>query len=198
MSDKTINITTPISRETARSLKAGDSVSISGVIYTARDAAHKRMLENLEKGIPLPVELKDQTIYFAGPSPAKPGEPIGSVGPTTSYRMDAYSPKTIELGLTCMIGKGDRNNDVIEAMKTYGAVYIGAVGGAGALISGCVKKAEVVAYPDLGSEAIHRLTADAPRSTLIAPEWSYMKRSILNGIHAELRRRGTYQGSRAR
>lgn len=160
MSDKTINITTPISRETARSLKAGDSVSISGVIYTARDAAHKRMLENLEKGIPLPVELKDQTIYFAGPSPAKPGEPIGSVGPTTSYRMDAYSPKTIELGLTCMIGKGARNNDVIEAMKKYGAVYIGAVGGAGALISGCVKKAEVVAYPDLGSEAIHRLEVE--------------------------------------
>ncbi|MBQ7264509.1 MAG: Fe-S-containing hydro-lyase [Firmicutes bacterium] len=160
MSDKTINITTPISRETARSLKAGDSVSISGVIYTARDAAHKRMLENLEKGIPLPVELKDQTIYFAGPSPAKPGEPIGSVGPTTSYRMDAYSPKTIELGLTCMIGKGARNNDVIEAMKMYGAVYIGAVGGAGALISGCVKKAEVVAYPDLGSEAIHRLEVE--------------------------------------
>ena len=136
-----INLTTPITREKARELKAGDLVKITGVIYTARDAAHKRMLDNLEKGIPLPVDLKDQTIYFAGPAPAKPNEPIGSVGPTTSYRMDAYSPKTIELGLTCMIGKGARN----------------AVGGAGALLSTCVKKCEVVDYEDLGSEAIHRL-----------------------------------------
>ena len=153
-------ITTPVTRDVARSLKAGDLVKISGVIYTARDAAHKRMLEELEKGIPLPVDLTDQTIYFAGPAPAKPGEPIGSVGPTTSYRMDAYSPKTIELGLTCMIGKGARNAAVVDAMKKYGAVYIGAVGGAGALISACVKKCDVVAYPDLGSEAIHRLEVE--------------------------------------
>lgn len=152
-----INLTTPITREKARELKAGDLVKITGVIYTARDAAHKRMLDNLEKGIPLPVDLKDQTIYFAGPAPAKPNEPIGSVGPTTSYRMDAYSPKTIELGLTCMIGKGARNTAVVDAMKKYGAVYIGAVGGAGALLSTCVKKCEVVDYEDLGSEAIHRL-----------------------------------------
>lgn len=152
-----INLTTPITREKARELKAGDLVKITGVIYTARDAAHKRMLDNLEKGIPLPVDLKDQTIYFAGPAPAKPNEPIGSVGPTTSYRMDAYSPKTIELGLTCMIGKGTRNAAVVDAMKKYGAVYIGAVGGAGALLSTCVKKCEVVDYEDLGSEAIHRL-----------------------------------------
>ena len=152
-----INLTTPITREKARELKAGDLVKITGVIYTARDAAHKRMLDNLEKGIPLPVDLKDQTIYFAGPAPAKPNEPIGSVGPTTSYRMDAYSPKTIELGLTCMIGKGARNAAVVDAMKKYGAVYIGAVGGAGALLSTCVKKCEVVDYEDLGSEAIHRL-----------------------------------------
>ena len=109
-----INITTPISREKAKSLKAGDMVKITGVIYTARDAAHTRMLENLHKGIALPVDLKDQTIYFAGPAPAKPNEPIGSVGPTTSYRMDAYSPETIELGLTCMIGKGaSRRNEEI-------------------------------------------------------------------------------------
>ena len=153
-------ITTPVTRDVARSLKAGDLVKISGVIYTARDAAHKRMLEELEKGTPLPVDLTDQTIYFAGPAPAKPGEPIGSVGPTTSYRMDAYSPKTIELGLTCMIGKGARNAAVVDAMKKYGAVYIGAVGGAGALISACVKKCDVVAYPDLGSEAIHRLEVE--------------------------------------
>lgn len=152
-----INLTTPITREKARELKAGDLVKITGVIYTARDAAHKRMLDNLEKGIALPVDLKDQTIYFAGPAPAKPNEPIGSVGPTTSYRMDAYSPKTIELGLTCMIGKGARNAAVVDAMKKYGAVYIGAVGGAGALLSTCVKKCEVVDYEDLGSEAIHRL-----------------------------------------
>ncbi len=155
-----IDITTPITREKARSLKAGDIVSITGVIYTARDAAHKRMLENLQNGIPLPVDLTDNTIYFAGPAPAKPGEPIGSVGPTTSYRMDAYSPKTIELGLTCMIGKGARSSAVIDAMKKYGAVYIGAVGGAGALLSECVKKCEVVAYEDLGSEAIHRLEVE--------------------------------------
>lgn len=156
-----ISITTPVTRDMARSLKAGDIVEITGVIYTARDAAHKRMLENLDKGIPLPVDLTDNTIYFAGPAPAKPGEAIGSVGPTTSYRMDAYSPRTIELGLTCMIGKGARNKAVTDAMKKYGAVYIGAVGGAGALISECVKSCEVVAYEDLGSEAIHRLEVEA-------------------------------------
>ena len=162
-----INITTPISREKAKSLKAGDMVKITGVIYTARDAAHKRMLENLHKGIALPVDLKDQTIYFAGPAPAKPNEPIGSVGTTTSYRMDAYSPETIELGLTCMIGKGARSKEVVDAMKKYGAVYIGAVGGAGALISQCVKKCEVVDYADLGSEAIHRLEVVDFRKTFV-------------------------------
>lgn len=155
-----VSLTTPITREKARELKAGDLVTISGVIYTARDAAHKRMLENLKNGIPLPFDLTNQAIYFAGPAPAKPGEPIGSVGPTTSYRMDAYSPETIELGLTCMIGKGARNAAVVDAMKKYGAVYIGAVGGAGALLSTCVKKCEVVDYEDLGSEAIHRLEVE--------------------------------------
>ncbi len=155
-----IVLNTPITREKARELKAGDIVKINGVIYTARDAAHKRMLENLEKGIDLPFDIKNQTIYFAGPSPAKEGEVIGSVGPTTSYRMDKYSPKTIELGLTCMIGKGSRDVLVIEAMKKYGAVYIGAVGGAGALLSTCVKSCEVIAYNDLGSEAIHKLEVE--------------------------------------
>lgn len=155
-----VEIKTPITRETAKSLNAGDLVLITGVIYTARDAAHKRMLQNLEKGIELPFDLTNQAIYFAGPSPAKPDEPVGSIGPTTSYRMDSYSPKTIELGLTAMIGKGERNSDVIEAMKKYGAVYIGAVGGAGALISQCVKKCDVIAYDDLESEAIHRLEVE--------------------------------------
>lgn len=166
-----ISLSTPISRDKARQLKAGDLVKITGVIYTARDAAHKRMLDNFEKGIELPVDLKDQAIYFAGPAPAKPGEPIGSVGPTTSYRMDAYSPKTIELGLTCMIGKGARSKEVIEAMKKFGAVYIGAVGGAGALLSTCVKKCDVVDYADLGSEAIHRLeVVDFPGIVIIDSE----------------------------
>ena len=153
-------INTPITKDTVKTLKAGDSVSITGTIYTARDAAHKRMLENLDKGIALPVDLKDATIYFAGPAPAKPGEPIGSVGPTTSYRMDAYSPRTMDLGLTCMIGKGARSKEVVESMKKNTAVYIGAVGGAGALISECVKACRVVAYDDLGSEAIHELKVE--------------------------------------
>lgn len=151
---------TPITKDALKQLKAGDSVEITGAIYTARDAAHKRMLENLEKGIPLPIDLKDATIYFAGPAPAKPGEPIGSVGPTTSYRMDAYSPGTMDLGLTCMIGKGARSPEVIESMKKNTAVYIGAVGGAGALISECVKECRVVDYEDLGSEAIHELKVE--------------------------------------
>lgn len=152
-----IKINTPITRQMAENLKAGDIVEISGIIYTARDAAHKRMLEQYEKSGKLPFDIKNQTIYFAGPSPAKPGEPIGSVGPTTSYRMDSYSPKTIELGLTAMIGKGSRGKEVVEAMKKYKAVYIGAIGGAGALLSSHIKKCDVIAYPDLGAEAIHRL-----------------------------------------
>jgi len=152
-----INLKTPISKEMVTKLKAGDIIEITGTIYTARDAAHKRMLEEYEKGIPLPIDLKNQTIYFAGPSPAKPGEVIGSIGPTTSYRMDSYSPKTIELGLTAMIGKGQRNQSVINAMKKYKAVYIGAVGGAGALLASHITKCEIIAYPDLGSEAIHKL-----------------------------------------
>ena len=151
---------TPITKDMVKDLKAGDSVEITGTIYTARDAAHKRMLENLEKGIPLPIDLNNAAIYFAGPAPAKPGEPIGSVGPTTSYRMDAYSPRTMDLGLTCMIGKGARSKEVIDSMKKNTAVYIGAVGGAGALISECVRSCKVVDYADLGSEAIHELEVE--------------------------------------
>ena len=152
-----ISIKTPITREDAMKLKAGDSCLISGVIYTARDAAHKRLCELIAQGKELPLDIKDSIIYFVGPTPAKPGNVIGSAGPTTSYRMDAYSPELIALGQTGMIGKGKRGPEVIAAMKKYGAVYFGAVGGCGALLSKCIKKAEVIAYDDLGAEAIRRL-----------------------------------------
>ena len=155
-----INITVPMSRETARSLKAGDSVLLSGVIYTARDAAHKRLCELAQQGRELPLDVKDTVIYFVGPTPARPGEVIGSAGPTTAYRMDAYSPMLIDLGLTGMIGKGKRNEAVVSAMKEHGAVYFGAIGGCGALLSRCIKKAEVIAYEDLGAEAIRRLEVE--------------------------------------
>ncbi len=153
-----LKITTPFDKETAESLKCGDKVLISGKIYTARDAAHKRMIETLAKGEALPIDIKNQIIYYAGPAPAKPGRIIGSCGPTTSCRMDAYAPKLIELGLTGMIGKGERDENVIETMKRHKAVYFGAIGGAGALIAECVESVEVVAYEDLGTEAIRRLT----------------------------------------
>ncbi len=152
-----INIKTPLSREDARKLKAGDSCLISGTIYTARDAAHKRLCELIDSQKSLPLDIKDSIIYFVGPTPAKPNEAIGSAGPTTSYRMDAYSPSLIEKGLTGMIGKGKRGPEVIEAMKQHGAVYFGAIGGCGALLSKCIKKAEVIAYEDLGAEAIRKL-----------------------------------------
>ena len=155
-----ISVTVPMSRETARSLRAGDSVLLSGVIYTARDAAHKRLCELANQGKPLPLEVTDGVIYFVGPTPAKPGEVIGSAGPTTAYRMDAYSPTLIEMGLTGMIGKGKRSDAVVDAMKKHGAVYFGAIGGCGALLSRCIKKAEVIAYEDLGAEAIRRLEVE--------------------------------------
>ncbi len=155
-----IRVTTPMTREQARSLKSGDSVLLSGVIYTARDAAHKRLCELVEQGKELPLDVKDSVIYFVGPTPARPGEAIGSAGPTTSYRMDAYSPTMIQQGQTGMIGKGKRNEEVIAAMKEHGAVYFGAIGGCGALLSKCIKKAEVIAYDDLGAEAIRRLEVE--------------------------------------
>ncbi len=155
-----IRVTTPMSREQARALKSGDSVLLSGVIYTARDAAHKRLCELVEQGKELPLDVKDSVIYFVGPTPARPGEAIGSAGPTTAYRMDAYSPTMIEQGQTGMIGKGKRNEEVIAAMKKHGAVYFGAIGGCGALLSKCIKKAEVIAYDDLGAEAIRRLEVE--------------------------------------
>ena len=151
-------ITTPFTEEQALSLKAGDQVLITGVIYTARDAAHKRLVELLNEGKELPCELKDQIIYYVGPSPAKPGEPIGSAGPTTSYRMDAYAPTLIEkTGLRGMIGKGSRSQPVLDAIDKYKGVYFAAIGGAAALLASTVKSCEVIAYPDLQSEAVHRL-----------------------------------------
>ena len=155
-----IELKVPMSRETARTLKAGDSVLLSGVIYTARDAAHKRLCELVAAGKPLPMDVEGSVIYFVGPTPAKPGEVIGSAGPTTSYRMDAYSPTMIALGQTGMIGKGKRSAEVVAAMKEHGAVYFGAIGGCGALLSRCIKKAEVIAYEDLGAEAIRRLEVE--------------------------------------
>lgn len=153
-------ISVPFTAEEARTLRVGESVLLSGVIYTARDAAHKRLCELLSAGKELPVDIKNATIYYVGPTPAKDGRAIGSAGPTTSYRMDAYSPALIAAGETGMIGKGKRGPEVIAAMKKYGAVYFGAIGGAGALLSHCIKKAEVVSYDDLGAEALRRLEVE--------------------------------------
>lgn len=155
-----IRIQTPLTEETARQLKAGDNVLLSGIIYTGRDAAHKRMIEALDRGESLPVDLKDQIIYYVGPAPAKPGRVIGSAGPTTSGRMDVYTPRMLAQGLRGMIGKGYRAPEVVEAMKKYGAVYFAATGGAAALIAKTIKKYEVVAYDDLGTEAVARLTVE--------------------------------------
>lgn len=156
--EKRINL--PITREMARQIKSGEQILLSGIIYTARDAAHKRLCELVKKGEDLPFNIKDATIYYVGPTPAKPGQAIGSAGPTTSYRMDAYSPTLIREGETGMIGKGKRSEEVIAAMKEYGAVYFAAIGGAGALLSNCIKSAEIVAYDDLGAEAIRKLVVE--------------------------------------
>lgn len=151
------HITVPFDKETVRELKAGDYVYLTGTIYTARDAAHKRMYEALQNGDPLPLDIVDQTIYYMGPSPAREGRPIGSAGPTTASRMDKYTPALLELGLRGMIGKGRRSDAVRESMMHNHAVYFAAVGGAGALLSKSILKAEVIAYEDLGTEAIRRL-----------------------------------------
>ena len=156
--ERKINL--PITREMARTIKSGESCLLSGVIYTARDAAHKRLVELLEKGEKLPFDIENATIYYVGPTPAKPDQVIGSAGPTTSYRMDAYSPALIAAGETGMIGKGKRGVEVVEAMKKHGAVYFAAIGGAGALLSSCIKSAEVVCYEDLGAEAVRRLVVE--------------------------------------
>ena len=151
-----IKINTPINTEEVRKLKAGDDVLITGIIYTGRDAAHKRLIECINKGEEMPVDFNGQLIYYVGPAPAKPGYAAGSAGPTTSYRMDSYTVPLLERGLKGMIGKGLRSKEVIEGMKKNGAVYFGATGGAAALIAKSIKKVEVIAYEDLGAEAIHR------------------------------------------
>ena len=154
---KVYNLTTPLSDEDIEKLKAGDVVYLSGTLYTARDAAHKRLVDLIKEGKELPFELKGSVIYFVGPTPPKPGDPIGSAGPTTSYRMDSYSPILIEHGQKGMIGKGKRNQAVKDACVKYKAVYFGATGGAGALLGKQIKSAEVIAYPELGPEAIRKI-----------------------------------------
>ncbi|MBD3232349.1 MAG: Fe-S-containing hydro-lyase [candidate division Zixibacteria bacterium] len=157
MSEEAKKITPPLTDEVVESLNAGDRVLITGDIYTARDAAHKRMVELIDKGEELPFDPQGQIIYFVGPTPAKPGKPIGSAGPTTSYRMNPYSPKMIGAGLKGMIGKGEMGEEVVEAMKQHKAVYMVAIGGAAALIARSIKKADVIAYEDLGAEAVRKL-----------------------------------------
>ena len=163
----TLSIKSPMDTAVIEKLRAGDQVLISGVIYVARDAAHKRLVEALNRGEKLPFKIEGQTIYYMGPSPAKPGEVIGSAGPTTSGRMDAYAPRLMEVGLKGMIGKGSRTQAVKDAMRKYKAVYFAAIGGAGALISKSIKKAEVVAYDDLGAEALRRLEVEDFPATVV-------------------------------
>ena len=154
------HITLPITEEIAESLTAGDYVYLDGEMYVARDAAHKRMMEVLDRGEELPIPIKNAAIYYMGPSPAREGRPIGSAGPTTASRMDKYAPDLLDLGLKGMIGKGKRSQEVIQAIIDNKAVYLAAVGGAGALLSKCIKKSEVIAYDDLGTEAIRKMTVE--------------------------------------
>ena len=165
------HITVPVVKEEIQDLRAGDYVYLTGVIYTARDAAHKRMDEALSEGKELPLDIKNQMIYYMGPSPAREGRPIGSAGPTTASRMDKYTPRLLDLGLGGMIGKGKRSQAVRDAILRNKAVYFAAVGGAGALLSKCIKKADVIAYDDLGTEAIRRLEIeDLPAIVVIDSE----------------------------
>lgn len=162
---------TPFDRESLKDLRAGEVVEITGIIYTARDAGHKRLIERLDRGEELPFDIRGQVIYYVGPTPAKPGEPIGSAGPTTSYRMDAYTPRLLDEGLMGMIGKGKRGPEVVEKMLEHGAVYFTAIGGAAALIKSRIDSAEIVCYEDLGSEAIRRLhVTDFPVTVTIDAE----------------------------
>jgi fumarate hydratase subunit beta len=161
------NITSPLDMQVIEKLRTGDQVLISGTLYVARDAAHKRLVETLDKGEKLPFEVEGQTVYYMGPSPAKPGKVIGAAGPTTSGRMDAYAPRLMEAGLKGMIGKGARNQNVKNALKKHKAIYFAGIGGAGALISQCIKEAEVVAYDDLGAEALRRLTVENFPATVV-------------------------------
>ena len=155
-----IKVGTPLSDEVVNRLRSGDKVLINGIIYTGRDAAHKRLIDLIDRGEALPFDVRGQIIYFVGPTPARPGRPVGSAGPTTSYRMDAYSPKLVEKGLKGMIGKGARSQEVIDAMVKYKCVYMAAVGGAGALISKCIKSSKIIAYEDLGPEAVREMEVE--------------------------------------
>lgn len=163
-----VRIETPFTTDDVKRLKAGDTVYMNGTIYAARDAAHKKLIELISNGSGLPFDINNQIIYYVGPCPAKPGQVIGSAGPTTSGRMDAYAPALIELGLTGMIGKGLRNEQVVDSMKKHGAVYFGATGGAGALLAKCISAEEIIAFPELGPEALRKLTVrDFPAIVVI-------------------------------
>ncbi len=163
-----IRLEFPVTREQLSELRAGDEVLLSGVMYTARDAAHKRLVECLHEGRALPFDVRGQLIYYVGPAPASPGHAVGAAGPTTSYRMDAYAPELMQAGLMGMMGKGRRSQQVIDCMVQHGAVYFGAVGGAAALIARSIVQSEVIAYEDLGAEAVHRFTVkDFPALVLI-------------------------------
>lgn len=178
-------ITTPITAETTRDLKAGDYVFITGTMYVARDAAHKRMMEALERKEPLPFDIKDAAIYYMGPSPARPGRPIGSAGPTTASRMDKYAPTLLDLGQKAMIGKGRRTKEVKEAVVRNQAVYFAAVGGAGALLSKCIVKSEPVCYEDLGAEAVLKIEVkDFPVIVVLDAQGHDLYEAALNKYHS--------------
>lgn len=180
------HITAPITSEAAKTLHSGDYVYITGTIYTARDAAHKRMAEALKEGKPLPIDMKNNVIYYMGPSPAREGRPIGSAGPTTASRMDKYAPDLLDLGLTGMIGKGKRSAAVIDAIKRNGAVYFAAVGGAGAILSQRIKSSEVIAYDDLGTEAIRKLEVeDFPVIVVIDSEGNNLYETAIKEYNRE-------------
>ena len=180
------HITVPITSEEAKTLHSGDYVYITGTIYTARDAAHKRMAEALKEGKQLPIDMKNNVIYYMGPSPAREGRPIGSAGPTTASRMDKYAPDLLDLGLTGMIGKGKRSAAVIDAIKRNGAVYFAAVGGAGAILSQRIKSSEVIAYDDLGTEAVRKLEVeDFPVIVVIDSEGNNLYETAIKEYNRE-------------
>lgn len=179
-------ITMPITEEVTRDLRSGDYVYITGTMYVARDAAHKRMIEALDRGEELPIDIKDATIYYMGPSPARDGRPIGSAGPTTASRMDKYAPTLLDLGEKAMIGKGKRTQEVIDAIVRNHAVYFAAIGGAGALLSKCIKKSEVVCYDDLGAEAIRKIEVeDFPVIVVIDPEGNNLYETAIKQYNRE-------------
>lgn len=183
-----IKINTPLISEQISNLKAGDSILLSGTIYSARDAAHKRLIELLDEGKELPLNIENEIIYYVGPSPAKPGKVIGSAGPTTSYRMDAYAPKLMDLGLKGMIGKGARNKDVIDSIVKNKCIYFGAIGGAAALIAKSIIKSEIIAYEDLGAEAIRKMEVkDMPLVVIIDSQGNNLyelgQKEYLNSIN---------------